>query len=45
MFQNFQARINDDGWNSSFKVAQVSNFNKDAILFFSVGGGNLKKVV
>lgn len=43
----FSARINDDGWNSSFKEwLRVSNFNKkDAIFIFSVGGGNLKKKV
>ena len=39
------ARINDDGWNSSFsgwlKVSKLSS--KDAIFVFSVGGGNIKK--
>ena len=41
------ARINDDGWNSSFsswlKVSRLSS--KDAIFDFSVGGGNIKKKV
>jgi len=41
------ARINDDGWNSSFsswlKVSRLSS--KDAIFVFSVGGGNIKKKV
>ena len=39
------ARINDDGWNSSFanwlKVSKLSS--NDAIFVFSVGGGNAKK--
>ena len=41
----FSARINDDGWDSSFsKWLKVSKLNrKDAIFIFSVGGGNLKK--
>ena len=43
----FSARINDDGWDSSFsKWLRVSKLNrKDAIFIFSVGGGNLKKKV
>ena len=43
----FSARINDDGWNSSFSEwLRVSNLNKkDAIFIFSVGGGNIKKKV
>ena len=43
----FSARINDDGWDSSFsKWLKVSKLNrKDAIFIFSVGGGNLKKKV
>lgn len=43
----FSARINDDGWNTSFaEWLRVSNLNKnDAIFVFSVGGGNLKKKV
>ena len=38
------ARINDEGWENSFKDwLKVSNLNrKDAILIFSVGGGNKK---
>ena len=41
------ARINDDGWKTSFSEwLRVSNLNKkDAIFIFSVGGGNLKKKV
>ena len=41
------ARINDDGWESSFKNwLKVSNLNsKDAIFIMSVGGGNQKKNV
>jgi D-sedoheptulose 7-phosphate isomerase len=41
------ARINDDGWDSSYmKWLEVSNFSKKDILFvFSVGGGNIKKKV
>ena len=41
------ARINDDGWESSFKNwLKVSNLNsKDAIFIMSVGGGNQKKKV
>jgi len=43
----FSARINDDGWDSSFaQWLRVSNLNKkDAIFIFSVGGGNVKKKV
>lgn len=41
------ARINDDGWNSSFSSwLEVSRLkSKDAIFVFSVGGGNIKKKV
>lgn len=41
------ARINDDGWDSSFKNwLLTSNFSpKDAIFIFSVGGGDIKKKV
>lgn len=39
------ARVNDEGWDTSFsewlKVSRVSS--KDAILVFSVGGGNKEK--
>ena len=41
------ARINDDGWESSYKnwlkVSKLSK--KDALFVFSVGGGNIKKKV
>ena len=41
------ARINDDGWDSSFhnwlKISGLNN--KDAIFIMSVGGGNIKKNV
>lgn len=41
------ARINDDGWNSSFsewlKISQLKK--KDALFILSVGGGNIKKKV
>lgn len=39
------ARINDDGWNSSFaNWLKVSNLKKnDAIFVLSVGGGDIKK--
>jgi D-sedoheptulose 7-phosphate isomerase len=41
------ARINDEGWNSSFsnwlKVSKLDS--KDCLFFFSVGGGNQKKNV
>jgi len=41
------ARINDDGWESSFvewlKVSRLSS--SDMVLVFSVGGGNLEKNV
>ena len=39
------ARINDEGWDSSFaNWLKVSKFNsRDAIFIFSVGGGNKKK--
>ena len=41
------ARINDDGWDSSFKNwLQISQLNsKDVLFIFSVGGGNFKKKV
>ena len=41
------ARINDEGWNSSFaEWLKVSNINsKDAIFVLSVGGGNIAKKV
>lgn len=40
----FSARINDDGWNSSFiEYLKVSRLNKnDCIMIFSVGGGSDK---
>ena len=39
------ARINDDGWETSYaNWLKVSNLNNnDALLVFSVGGGNLEK--
>ena len=39
------ARINDEGWDSSFSEwLKVSNLKKkDALFIMSVGGGNLKK--
>ena len=39
------ARINDDGWDTSYKNwLKVSNFSsKDGIFVFSVGGGNKEK--
>ncbi len=41
------ARINDEGWDNSFKDwLLASNFNKKDILFIlSVGGGNKKKML
>jgi D-sedoheptulose 7-phosphate isomerase len=41
------ARINDEGWDSSFsKWLKISNLNKmDAIFVLSVGGGNIKRKV
>ena len=41
------ARINDEGWDNSFKDWLIaSNFNKFDVLFiFSVGGGNRKKKI
>tara|TARA_B100000795_G_scaffold61875_1_gene41551 strand:+ start:632 stop:1222 length:591 start_codon:yes stop_codon:yes gene_type:complete len=41
------ARINDEGWDSSFSEwLKVSNLKKeDALFIMSVGGGNLKKKV
>ena len=43
----FSARINDEGWDSSFSGwLKISKLNKkDAIFIFSVGGGNVKKNV
>ena len=40
------ARINDEGWESSFvNWLKVSKINKkDSIFIFSVGGGNKKKI-
>ncbi len=41
------ARINDDGWNSSYsnwlKISKINN--KDVLFVFSVGGGNEKKKI
>src|SRR5690348_4076317 len=41
------ARVNDEGWDSCFsewlKVSRLSD--RDAILVFSVGGGNLQKKI
>ena len=39
------ARINDDGWNTSYKNwLMVNNLGKkDSIFIFSVGGGDSKK--
>ena len=39
------ARINDEGWDSSFqKWLEISNLNKkDALFIFSVGGGDKKR--
>ena len=41
------ARINDDGWNSSYsnwlEVSKINN--KDILFIFSVGGGNEKKKI
>lgn len=41
------ARINDEGWDSSFvEWLKISKLNRrDVIFIFSVGGGNLKKKV
>lgn len=41
------ARINDEGWDSSFKNWLITSklSSKDAIFIFSVGGGNIKKKV
>lgn len=41
------ARINDEGWDSSFKNWLITSRlnNKDGIFILSVGGGNLKKKV
>ena len=41
------ARINDEGWKTSFSAwLKVSKINsKDCLFFFSVGGGNQKKKV
>ena len=41
------ARINDDGWNTSYsnwlKISKINN--KDILFVFSVGGGNEKKKI
>ena len=39
------ARINDDGWETAYaNWLKISNLNNnDALLVFSVGGGNLEK--
>ena len=39
------ARINDDGWNTSYSNwLKISNLSRNDVLFiFSVGGGNKKK--
>ena len=41
------ARINDEGWDTSFKNWLITSklSSKDAIFIFSVGGGNIKKKV
>ena len=41
------ARINDDGWNTSYSNwLKISNFSsKDMLFIFSVGGGNEKKKI
>ena len=41
----FSARINDEGWKSSFSNwLKISKLNKnDGLFIFSVGGGNKKK--
>ena len=41
------ARVNDDGWDTSFSAwLEVSRLsNRDMLLVFSVGGGNLEKNV
>ena len=41
------ARINDEGWNSSYvNYLKISKLNsKDILFIFSVGGGNIKKKV
>ena len=43
----FSARINDEGWDSSFvewlKICRLNK--KDAIFILSVGGGDIKKKV
>ena len=41
------ARINDDGWNNSYKDWLISsNFSKnDALFIFSVGGGDVNKKI
>ncbi len=43
----FSARVNDDGWESVFAnwLAGSRLSRKDAVLVFSVGGGNAKKKV
>ena len=47
MYNELTARINDEGWDTSFSNwLKISNINqKDALFIFSVGGGNqIKKV-
>ena len=41
------ARINDDGWNTSFEnwLLGCKLSKKDGIFIFSVGGGNIKKKI
>ena len=41
------ARINDEGWNTSFSNwLKISNLNKkDALFIFSVGGGSISKKI
>jgi len=41
------ARINDEGWDSSYiETLKVNNLNhNDAIFIFSVGGGSIKKKI
>ena len=41
------ARINDEGWNSSYKEWLITSnlSNDDALFIFSVGGGDLKNKI
>ena len=41
------ARINDEGWNSSYvEILKINNLNqKDGIFIFSVGGGSIQKKI